>query len=319
MHIGDGILDWRTAAATGILAAAGLGYALRRAKATLPPRRVPLMGLSAAFVFAAQMLNFPVVAGTSGHLMGGVLTATLLGPSAAVVVLSAVLIVQCFMFGDGGVTALGANIFNIGIISSVCGYAIYRLVHPHIDGLRGRIVGAAFAAWCTTVLAATCAAGQIALSGHVSWTAAFTAMAGVHMLIGIGEGLITALVLAGIAQARPELLETGDSAYLPRKRVFVAYGLLVSLGLAMFVSPLASEWPDGLEFVAEKLHFAHHDTGHALPAPIPEYQLPGIGSAGLATALAGAVGTLVVFGLSLLLARVLVPAKEVEPQTAART
>src|SRR5512146_2945908 len=115
MHIPDGFLDTKTAAATGAIAALGLGVALRQARFHLPPRRVPLLGLAAAFVFAAQMLNFPIGGGTSGHLVGGVLAAALLGPSAAVVVLSAVLLVQCFMFADGGVLALGANVFNMAI------------------------------------------------------------------------------------------------------------------------------------------------------------------------------------------------------------
>ena len=109
MHVPDGFLDAKTAVATAALAAAGLGVALRQARLHLPPRRVPLLGLAAAFVFAAQMINFPVAGGTSGHLVGGVLAAVLLGPSAAVIVLSAVLIVQCLMFADGGLSALGAK------------------------------------------------------------------------------------------------------------------------------------------------------------------------------------------------------------------
>src|SRR5512146_2775607 len=119
MHIPDGFLDTKTAAATGAIAALGLGVALRQARVHLPSRRVPLLGLAAAFVFAAQMISFPVVAGTSGHLVGAVLVAALLGPSAAVVVISAVLMVQCLMFSDGGISALGANIFNMAVIGGV--------------------------------------------------------------------------------------------------------------------------------------------------------------------------------------------------------
>src|SRR5512143_666441 len=126
MHIPDGFLDAKTAIATGGLALAGLGVALRQARLSLPPRRVPLLGLAAAFVFAAQMLNFPVAGGTSGHLVGGVLACVLLGPSAAVLALTSVLIVQCLLFADGGVLALGANVFNMAIVGSVAGYGIYR-------------------------------------------------------------------------------------------------------------------------------------------------------------------------------------------------
>ena len=121
MHIPDGFLDAKVAVTTGVLATAGLGFALRQARRTLPPRRVPLLGLAAAFIFAAQMLNFPVAGGTSGHMIGAVLAAVLLSPSAAVIVLSAVLIVQCLVFADGGLSALGANIFNMGIVGGVGG------------------------------------------------------------------------------------------------------------------------------------------------------------------------------------------------------
>jgi cobalt/nickel transport system permease protein len=305
MHIPDGFLDAKTAVATGALAAAGLGLALRQVRRQLPRRKVPLLGLAAAFVFAAQMLNFPVAGGTSGHLVGGVLTAVLLGPSAAVVVLASVLIVQCFLFADGGVTALGANIFNMGVAGSVAGYAIYRGVHGWAKNSRTQVAAAAFAAWCSTVLAAICCAGELALSGTVSWRIAFPAMANVHMLIGLGEGVITALVLVAIARARPELL-TQDAP--PAITPVVVFGLLISLGLALFVAPFACSWPDGLEKVAGVLGFQHRASETpVLTAPMPDYAWPGIRSAGWATAWAGAIGTVVVFGLAWLLARVLVP------------
>jgi cobalt/nickel transport system permease protein len=166
---------------------------------------VPLLGLAAAFLFAAQMVNFPVAGGTSGHLIGGVLVAALLGPSAAIVVLTTVLIVQCFLFADGGVLALGANVFNMGIVGAAGGYAIYRLVCLGLPGTRGQVAAVAFAGWCSTVLASVCCAGELAWSGTVAWPAGITAMAGVHMVIGIGEGLISALVFLAIQRMRPEL------------------------------------------------------------------------------------------------------------------
>src|SRR5271166_2666301 len=134
MHIPDGFLDAKTAVTTGVISASGVGLALRQVRRELPPRRVPLLGLAAAFLFAAQMVNFPVAGGTSGHLVGGALVAALLGPSAAVVVVTTVLIVQCLLFADGGVTALGANIFNMAIVNSVTGYALYRLLSRGLAG-----------------------------------------------------------------------------------------------------------------------------------------------------------------------------------------
>jgi cobalt/nickel transport system permease protein len=319
MHIPDGFLDSKTAVATGVLAATGLGVALRQARLHLPPRRVPLLGLAAAFVFAAQMINFPVAGGTSGHLLGGVLAAVLLGPSAAAIVLSAVLIVQCLMFADGGVSALGANIFNVGMVGTVGGWAIYYGVSRTVKGLFGCVLAATFAAWCSTVLAAIACAGELAASHTVGWLVALPAMAGIHMLVGIGEGLITALVLVAIARARPELLQL-DAAAGPKRSygTVVAYGGLIALGLALFASPLASQWPDGLDKTAEVLGFKGKAVSPILPVPFPDYGMAGIHWSVLGTSIAGAAGTLVVFVLAWLLARVLVPKPSAQAEASPR-
>jgi cobalt/nickel transport system permease protein len=302
MHVPDGFLDAKTAVATAALAVVGLGVALRHARLHLPPRRVPLLGLAAAFVFAAQMINFPVAGGTSGHLMGGVLAAVLLGPSAAVIVLSAVL------FADGGLSALGANILNMGVIGGVGGWAIYHLVSRAFKGLFGCILAAAFAAWCSVVLAAVACAGELAVSGAAAWSVALPAMAGVHMLIGIGEGLISGLVLVGIARTRPELLRADEAGTAARSYGSIfAYGAIISLAVALFASPFASVWPDGLEKVAEHLGFAGRAVEPVVTAPIPEYSMRGVSWPAAATSIAGAVGTVVVFVLAWVLARVLVP------------
>ena len=307
MHIPDGFIDGKTAAVAGVISAVGVGFALRRVRRELPPRRVPLLGLSAAFLFAAQMVNFPVAGGTSGHLVGGTLVAALLGPSAAVVVVTTVLIVQCFLFQDGGVTALGANIFNMAIINSVAGYLIYRLVCHWLAGIRGQVTAVAFAAWCATVSAAVSCAGQLAWSGTIPWSVAFPAMVTVHMFIGVGEGLISALVFLAIYRARSDLItETTQSDRPQRLRELVGYGLLITLGVAVFVAPFACSWPDGLDSVAEKFGF-NRRTAPLLPAPAPDYQVPGIHWVIGATALAGAVGLLIVFALALLMGRWLVP------------
>ena len=305
MHIPDGCIDVKTAVGSGALAASGVGAALWQAKRTLPARRVPLLGVTAAFVFAAQMLNFPVAGGTSGHLVGGVLAAVLLGPGAAILVLTTVLLVQCFPFADGGATALGANIFNMGLVNVFVGYAIYRGVRRLVTGQRGLVLAAAFASWCATVLAAICCAGEIAWSGKVPWRLVFPAMTGVHMLIGIGEGAITALVLLAIVRVRPELVERKTD--VPQPAATIGYGLLVALGLALFVSPFACEWPDGLEKIAAKLGFEHQAvTTPLLAAPFPDYKLPWLGESGWVTAVIGAAGTLVAFAFAWLLARTLV-------------
>ncbi len=310
MHIPDGFLDAKTAVAAGVLSAAGLGYALSRMRRALPPQRVPLMGLAAAFVFAAQMLNFPIAGGTSGHLIGAVLAAVLLGPSAAVLVMSSVLILQCFMFADGGVTALGANLFNMAIVATGVGYGVYATIRRiGGGGLRSQLCGVAFGAWCSTVVAAIACAGQLALSGTVAWSVAFPAMATVHMLIGVGEAIITTLVVAAVARLRPELLlERAQPNLHPRYRDLSLYGLLISLGLILFVAPVASHRPDGLQKVAAVLGFQQRAVSTpTLPSIFSNYTFPGIKSAEISTLVAGCVGAVIAFIFSYVLARLLTP------------
>ena len=320
MHVPDGFLDAKTVIATASLSCAGVGLALRHARQHLPPRRVPLMGLAAAFVFAAQMLNFPVAGGTSGHLIGATLAAVLLGPGPGVIVITSVLIVQSLLFADGGILSLGANVLNMAIVGGAGGYLVYRAVQAMFKGQRGRLLAAAFAAWCSVVMASLACAIELFLSGVGKWSLVFPAMANIHMLIGVGEAIITALVLASIARTRPELLRapTRTSATEPSRRGYrelAVYGFLIALGLALFASPLASSLPDGLDHVAEKLGFAHRAVETPLIAsPAAGYKIPGVAWSTAATSIAGAVGTIVVFALCLVLAKLLSPRVAPEPQ-----
>jgi cobalt/nickel transport system permease protein len=310
MHIPDGFLDAKTLALTGALSAGGLAVAARQVNRTLPRNKIPLMGLGAAFVFAAQMLNFPVAGDTSGHLLGGVLAAVLLGPGAAAIVIACVLLVQALLFSDGGVLALGANIFNMAFIGAMVGYTIYRVVFRFLPGLRGRIAAVFFASWCSTVLASLTCAGELALSGTLAPAVVFPAMLGTHALIGIGEGLITSLVILTIARTRPDLLET-ETAPATRGMgwEFLAFGLVIALGLAIFVSPYACAWPDGLDKVAQQFGFEGR-AATLIKTWIPDYKMPGISSEGIATAVAGAFGTLIMFGLACVVGRVFVRTSE---------
>lgn len=314
MHIPEAILDPRVCATTAVLGAAGLGVGIRKLERQFGERTTVLMGTMAAFVFAAQMVNFPVGPGVSGHLLGGVLSAVMLGPWAGAVVIGAVLIVQCFLFGDGGLTALGANFLNMGLIGSVVGYAIYAPIRRWLGGPRGVLFGGMIAAWFSVLLAAGAFSVELAFSGsradfiHIlSW------MAFVHAAIGIGEALITGLVIRFILLSRPDLIHdpAADSAAAPDRPWFqvLAAGLASALAVAVFLAPFASEHPDGLEFVlGDKLNIAPKEAAFSFPAPLPDYQLParipGMDSLHLATAVVGVLGTLVVFGLSWGLARV---------------
>lgn len=167
---------------------------------------VPLMGIMSAFIFAAQMINFPVLGGTSGHLFGGVLAAVLLGPYAAAVVLTCVLIFQCLVFQDGGLLALGANILNMAIVGTLGGYFIFSILNKIISGKKGFVIGAAIAAWCSVVLAASLCALELSISGISPLRVVLPAMAGIHALIGIGEAIITVAVLSFISKVRPDLI-----------------------------------------------------------------------------------------------------------------
>ncbi len=209
MHIPDGFLSTGTSVVTWAASAGGIGYAARRVSRELSERQVPLMGVTAAFIFAAQMMNFAVAGGTSGHLLGGALAAILLGPWAAVLVLTSVLAVQALLFQDGGLVALGANVFNMAIVGVLVGWFAYTTLRRLFGDSRGTwatMVSGFAAAWLSVFVASLVAATELALSGTSPWAVALPIMGAVHAVIGIGEGLITVGVLAFLRQARPDLL-----------------------------------------------------------------------------------------------------------------
>ena len=215
MHIPDGFINGATSAGVGVVAAGGVGAAVRHTGRYLNERQVPLAGLVAAFVFAAQMFNFPVTAGMSGHLLGGVLAAVLVGPWAGLLVISVVLLVQGMFFADGGLTALGLTIVNMGLIGAVLGYYLYRailLVLPRRS--RSVTVATGIAAFLSVPLAALGFVAQFAVGGtaDVSLGTVLAAMLGTHLLIGIGEGVLTALVIGAVMSSRPDLVY-GAPAY----------------------------------------------------------------------------------------------------------
>ena len=206
MHIPDGFLAANTWMPAWLVSIGGLGFCLKRTSEALKEKMVPLMGVMSAFIFAAQMLNFPVMGATSGHLLGGVLAVVLLGPCAGAIVIAVVLTAQCFIFQDGGITALGANIFNMSFMGAVGGYLIYRGIRRLIGGNRGIIVGSGVAAWASVVAASSVCAVELALSGTSPLKVALPAMAGVHALIGIGEAVITCSVVGFVLRVRPDLV-----------------------------------------------------------------------------------------------------------------
>jgi len=207
MHIPDGFLSFEVNAATSVASAVCCAVAVRQANRTLSERQVPMLGVAGAFIFAAQMLNFPVAGGTSGHFLGAVLAAVLLGPLNACLVMAIVFGIQCLVFADGGLTALGANIFNAAVIGGLLGYVIFKALKGLLPKTQGGFIAAAsLASWASIVLASAMCVVELAISGMTPFYQALAPMTLVHAVIGIGEALITAMVLTAVLNTRPDLI-----------------------------------------------------------------------------------------------------------------
>jgi cobalt/nickel transport system permease protein len=300
MHIPDGFLSIAVSVFLWIVSILVIAYSLKRVSKDMDERRVPLMGVLAAAIFAGQMLNFTVAGGTSGHLMGAALATILLGPWAAILVMTCVLGIQALIFQDGGLLALGANIFNMAIVGVAVSYMAYRTIIKLSGGKTwGIFIGGFLAAWLSVEITALAVALQLAISGTSPANIAIPAMGGIHAIIGIGEGLITVGALGLIYATRPDLLKVGKTQ--PAGGWFVwATGLLAALVLAI-VSPLASANPDGLEWVAGQEGFLDA-AQRPLYRIIPDYLLPGVSNETAATILAGIIGALIVFGVAIAVA-----------------
>jgi cobalt/nickel transport system permease protein len=297
MHIPDGFLSTIVAIVFWAISVVVVAIALRRTGQALGDRQVPLMGVLAAAIFAGQMLNFSITGGTSGHLLGAAIATVLLGPWPAVIVLTTVVSIQALIFQDGGLVALGANIFNMAVVGVAVAYFVYtslrRLLRSEPWGL---LISGFVAAWASIFIASLAAALELAISGTSPANVAVPAMGGVHALIGIGEGLITVGALAFLYATRRDLFSAKPVGAKGGVAVW-AFGLGIALLLAV-LSPLASAHPDGLEWVAEQKGFLEAARG-PLYNLIPDYVFPGVSNEALATILAGIVGTLLVFGVAL--------------------
>ena len=306
MHVPDGFLSVGVSIILWITAIVAVAYALKRVGKDLGERQAPLMGVLAACIFAGQMLNFSVAGGTSGHLLGAALAAILLGPWPAVLVMTCVVGVQALLFQDGGLLALGANIFNLAIVGVFVAHFVYATVQRFAGGRgsgRSRrwvlYVGGFSAGWLSIFVASLACALQLALSGTSPANVAVPAMAGIHALIGIGEGLITLSALVFISAARPDLVQQGRAQRGGSRLVWIG-GLLIALMLAI-ASPLASAHPDGLEWVAEQRGFLDRAQGPLFEI-MPDYVFPGLSNEGLATIVSGIVGVLIVGGVAFIAA-----------------
>ncbi|MFE2336344.1 energy-coupling factor ABC transporter permease [Streptomyces coelicoflavus] len=320
MHVPDGFINAPTSAVTGVVAAGAIAVSLRGARRELDERTAPLAGLVAAFIFAVQMLNFPVAAGTSGHLLGGALAAILVGPYTGVLCVSVVLLMQGILFADGGLTALGVNITDMAIVTTVVAYALFRGLVKVLPRTRRSVTVASFVAALVSVPAAALAFTFLYWIGGTTDVAigkVATAMIGVHLLIGIGEAVITALTVGAVIAVRPDLVygarglqqrlklrvngelidapgatgpEPAPVAARSHRKVWIT-GLVASLVLAGFVSFYASANPDGLEKVAADKGIDEKAEEHAnADSPLADYGVESITDARISGGLAGVIG-----------------------------
>lgn len=343
MHVPDGFLDVPTSIATGVAAAGVVAVSLRRARVELAESTAaaPMAGLVSAFVFAVQMLNFPVGVGTSGHLMGGALAAVLVGPWTAIICLAVVVTLQALLFADGGVTALGSNVFLIGIVTVVVGYAVARGVMAVLPKRAASAVpAAAVGAMLSVPATAMVFVGLYAVGGaatlDLGQLTAF--MLTWHVAIGIGEAVITGLTVGAVVATRPDLVRLtrryrtnlvltdadGTSREVTAAPVaagvrrigvgWVAGALGVIVVLAGVVSGFASANPDGLEYVAEELGFIDSAQDSAVAgSPLGDYSLFGIDNPYLSTGLAGIIGVALVLLVALAITRLVRPRAGGEP------
>ncbi|MFE6839306.1 energy-coupling factor ABC transporter permease [Streptomyces sp. NPDC057705] len=317
MHVPDGFINAPVSVAAGVAAGVAVAVSLRGARRELDERTAPLAGLVAAFIFAVQMLNFPVAAGTSGHLLGGALAAILVGPYTGVLCVSVVLLMQGILFADGGLTALGVNVTVMGVVTVVVAYAIFRGLLGILPPTRRSVTVAAFAGALLSVPAAAAAFTAIYAIGGTTDVAigkVFTAMVGVHVLIGIGEAAITAATVGAVIAVRPDLVHGARGLTAPLKlrvggelvdapaaaatpvaarstRKVWATGLVTALVLAGFVSYYASASPDGLEKVAADKGIDEKVEDHAAAdSPLADYGVKNVDDARLSGGLAGVIG-----------------------------
>lgn len=313
MHIPEGFINLPTSIGAAAVAGGSLWGSLKAAGAEYKDRLVPFAGLTAAFVFVLQMLNFPVAAGTTGHLMGGALAAILLGPWLGIVAVTVVVVIQALLFADGGLVAMGLNVVNIAVLTALSGWYVFRGVVRLLPKRFGVIVASLAAAWVSVVVSSIGFAIQYAVGGvgGVDPGLVFTSMVGVHALIGIGEGLITATAVGAVLAARPDLV-TGakdvaglesTATSLSRRAMggFIGAGLAAAIALVVFVAPNAASDPDGLERVAEDTGFASAAEDNAYGGPFADYGVAGLENEALGTVVAGLLGTGVTFAAGMIL------------------
>ena len=305
MHVPGHYLDPTTCAVTAAAAAGALGIAAVKARREgLPPAW--LTAAASAGIFAVQMVNFPINSGTSGHLVGGVVAGMLLGPWVGMWSVALVLVVQCLLFGDGGLATLGANVLNMAVIGAAIGAGLRQVLANPEGSLAKKLTVSAAGGWLAVVAGAAVCAFELAAAGTFRLAEAMPAMVSVHALIGISEAFVSAAIAALVLKSAPQLFAPRNKVAGPPRRmpsapshgvrVLPALGLASSMLIAAVLAPLASQLPDGLESVATRLGIGESTT--ASHAPLQDYLVPRVDSHFLSTALAGLIGVMIVYAIA---------------------
>jgi cobalt/nickel transport system permease protein len=286
MHIPDSMLQGNVCSVTAVASVLGLVAATYYGLKGSRPSASRFAAVT-ALIFAAQMMNFPVQHGTSGHLLGGVLAATLLGTPFGVLAVALVVVIQSLVFADGGVTVLGANVLNMALIGAGLGGWLRTALATRTSLPGGSAMATAVAAWASVMLAALAVSVQLAVDGQIAFSQVIGAMLASHSLIGIGEAAITVVACLFIPAATQENSARGQ----------VAMPLGAATIIALVLSPFASGWPDGLEWVAEKYAFLH-ESAPLFVGPLPDYTVPAISHEMLSTSISGLIGIVLSFAVA---------------------
>jgi len=297
MHVPDGFINVQVSAATGLLSFGTLWAYIRSAKTLIADKFIALTGMMSALIFVLQMINFPIAAGTSGHLLGGALAVIVLGPRLGLICLSVVVIIQSLLFADGGLSALGVNVLNMAIVTCATGWVIVKYWLKFIGKNKTSIIAASVVSGIITVVFSSIAFTlEYAIGGTISIpvSSVLVAMISTHFLIGIGEGIITALIVGLLVRVRPDLVYAYDRNDSNTTNVSL-YGLFIVLILLLaLITPFASSSPDGLESVAENFGFQETDGVVLL---LEDYGINAINNNFISTVLSGLLGVIVIVAM----------------------
>ncbi|MEX0679401.1 MAG: energy-coupling factor ABC transporter permease [Pirellulales bacterium] len=286
MHIPNGFLTDPVCAVSTLVSAGTIGYGFSRMRETDSSRSAALMAATGAGIFAAQMVNFPIDGATSGHVIGAALAAIVLGPWRGMLTMAVVLAAQAFLFGDGGIRTLGANVLNMAVVGTLAASVCYQFTTRRVGGAHGKLLGAGLAAFGSVMAAAALCAAELAASGTYGLSGVFAAMMSVHLVVALCEAVIVMTIVAAA------LALAADKNALSTKSVLVG-GLALAVVVTGLVAPVASSRPDGLERVAVDLNFA--SLAASSPSVAPDYEAPRIAWPALAVAVAGISGVVFVF------------------------